>query len=286
MKKIIILYSAIILIFSVALLIEGCSKVEDNLVTSPDLGVHSAGWLTPSSPNFHGNAISAGKWDMSGCKKCHGMDYKGGGSGSSCLKCHSNSPEACNTCHGNSQHSYPPAALNGQTSITYLGVGVHDIHLGDSTLRYSAKVDCFECHRQFNGLYDTIHINPKNIDNRAEIVFDSLSKTRTGNITPNPVWNRTTATCSGVYCHGDFKNGTYRLINPPPLPVWTNQNSVVCGSCHGNPTTYDPFPGGTHPGTHYDVDECYWCHQNVIDENGNIFNKSLHINGVIDIGER
>ncbi len=74
----------------------------------------------------------------------------------------------------------------------------------------------------------------------------TLSKTPSDGITPNPVWNRTTATCSGVYCHGDFKNGNYRLLNPPPVPVWTNPSSVHCGTCHGDPATGDPIPGGSH----------------------------------------
>jgi predicted CxxxxCH...CXXCH cytochrome family protein len=282
MKKITIIYLTI-LVFGFAIFIQSCSQVEDNLVTSPSIGIHPAGWLTKSSPNFHGLAISSNKWDFSPCKTCHAPDFRGGSSGASCFKCHPDGPQACNVCHGNPDHSYPPAALNGQTLESYIGVGVHEAHLGDSTNRFSRGLKCFECHRAFTDFNDTVHINPLNIDNRAEVVFDTLAKTPTGGITPNPVWDRTTATCSGVYCHGNFTNGNYRLLNPPPVPVWTNPESVFCGFCHGNIVTGDPLPGGTHF-QNFTINECWYCHERVIDSTGNIFNKSLHVDGIIEIG--
>ena len=282
MRKKIILYLTILFIITFGIIIQGCNDVENNLVTAPDIGPHLSGWLNPASPNFHGKAISTNNWDMSPCKKCHGADYKGGGSGAACTKCHSNTPEDCHTCHGNADHIYPPLALNGQSSESYLGVGVHEAHLGDSTLRFSRGLKCFECHKEFHTFSDTVHINP-NRANVALIVFDTLAKTPTGGITPNPVWNRTTATCEGVYCHGNFVNGNYRLINPPLLPVWTNGESVFCGMCHGNPNTGDPLPGGTHL-QNFTINQCYYCHGRVIDSSGTIFNKSLHVDGKIEIG--
>lgn len=282
MKKIKILY-LILSVFSFAFIFQSCGQVEDKLVTSPSVGIHPAGWVTPASADFHGKAISNAKWDMTSCETCHGPDYKGGSSGSSCYTCHTSGPENCRVCHGNSSHSYPPAGIFGQTAITFVGVGVHEAHLGDSTLRNSAKVACVACHRKFNGFSDTIHINPKNVNNIAEVVFDSLSKVVTGGITPNPTWTRTTATCAGSYCHGNFKNGNFRLITNFSNPVWTNSASAECGSCHGNVTSGNPLPGGTHL-QGYTINQCWWCHNRVMNSAGQIYNKYLHINGVIDLG--
>jgi hypothetical protein len=86
---------------------------------------HGAGWVSPSSNNFHGKIIADNKWDMSGCKTCHGGDYRGGNTGSACYDCHTRGPEGCRTCHGGPGHSYPPEGLNGDTSVTSIHVGAH-----------------------------------------------------------------------------------------------------------------------------------------------------------------
>ncbi len=110
MKKITIIYLTL-LVFGLAIFIQSCSQVEDNLVTSPSIGIHPAGWLTKSSPNFHGVAISSNKWDMSQCKTCHGPDYRGGSSGTSCFTMPSWWSAGLQCLSRKSDHSYPPAAL-------------------------------------------------------------------------------------------------------------------------------------------------------------------------------
>ena len=253
----------------------GCSELKDDLVMSPELGIHPAGWLTESSDHFHGKIIAYNKWSFENCKMCHGSNYRGGNSGKDCYKCHIRGPEACNLCHGGPTTIYPPKALNGDTAISFIGVGVHNMHLTmDSTIRYAAKVECNECHIQITSFSDSNHIG-NNPDGIAEIVFGTLAKTQT-TVIPNPTWNRTTKTCSEVYCHGDFKNG-----NMNTAPIWTDPNSVVCGSCHGNPNNGNPRPKGTHP-TGYNINDCYTCHGSVINQSGQIINKTLHVNGVIN----
>jgi predicted CxxxxCH...CXXCH cytochrome family protein len=270
-----IFLASILLLFFTIVLFQGCSKESDNLVMTPSTDVaHGDGWLTPTSANFHGKIIGAKHgWNMDNCKFCHGNDYKGGNSQLSCLKCHQNSPEDCNVCHGNAQHIYPPKSLNGHLLATEQGVGAHDIHLNpDSNLRYSARVSCFECHIQISGFNDTNHIgsNP----GTAKIVFGTLAKTITAGYIPNPVWDATSQTCSNTYCHGYFKGG-----NTTALPMFLNPNSVVCGSCHGNPTTGDPKPVTGHQ---YFPDNCNYCHGIVVDSNRTIINKYRHVNGVVD----
>lgn len=277
MKKLLVLYLSFGFIFLFLIMYHGCSELKDDLVTVPVLSVHSAGWLNPSATNFHGQFIADSNWSFQQCITCHGSDFMGGNSGASCFKCHTSGPQDCNgVCHGSANVSYPPKALSGDTSVSYLGVGSHNSMLTmDSTIRYAARVECNECHRLVTSYSDSNHIidNPDGI---AEIVFGTLAKTPTGSIIPNPIWDRNTRTCSGTYCHGNFKNG-----NVNAAPVFTNPNSVVCGSCHGDPNTGNPLPGGTH-WTGYTINQCYWCHPSVINQNGQIINKSLHVNGVVN----
>jgi predicted CxxxxCH...CXXCH cytochrome family protein len=270
------IFSVTILLFIfTVVLFQGCSKQADNLVMTPTTSIfHGDGWLTPTSSNFHGNIIKTSyNRKLDSCKTCHGNDYKGGNTQTSCFNCHQNGPEGCNVCHGNSQHIYPPKSLSGHLLPTEQGVGAHDIHLTlDSTQRYSARVLCTECHLPVNSFNDTNHIglNPGS----AEIIFGTLAKTTTQGFIPNPVWNSTTQTCSNTYCHGYFKGG-----NSTAQPVFNNPNSVVCGSCHGNPTTGDPKPLTGHQ---YFPDQCYYCHGIVVDSSRTIINKYKHVNGVID----
>jgi predicted CxxxxCH...CXXCH cytochrome family protein len=252
---------------------QGCSKQSDNLVTAPSSIYHGDGWLNPSSTSFHGAVIKANDWNLGYCKSCHGNDYKGGNTQTGCFNCHQNGPEGCNVCHGNSQNIYPPKSLNGHLLPTEQGVGAHNIHLTlDSAQRISARVSCSECHLPVNSFSDTNHIglNP----GTAEVVFGTLATNHNPGFNLAPVWNKTNQTCSNVYCHGYFKNG-----NLTAQPTFTDPNSVVCGSCHGNPATGNPKPISGHQ---YYPDQCWYCHSAVVDSNMIIINKYKHINGVID----
>jgi len=276
MKKIFIIYSlSILTLFS---FIYGCSEVKDNVTATPVAQFHQQGWLNPTSAGFHGKAIEAENWNMNSCKSCHGADFSGGTSGSSCMTCHSNGPQACNVCHGNSEHINPPKAINGNTLNTQIGVGAHVQHmLSDTTQRYSAIVKCNECHTPVTSFSDTNHIRQDGIT-AAKVNFGMLSKTVT-DVTPNPVWDKSTQTCSNVYCHGMFKNG-----NQSAAPSFIDPNSVKCGSCHGNPTTGNPLPGGTHTNIYPSINQCYLCHGGVMNQNGTFKNRNRHVNGIVDIG--
>jgi predicted CxxxxCH...CXXCH cytochrome family protein len=107
----------------------------------------------------------------------------------------------------------------------------------------------------------------------AGIVFGDLAKTVTTGVTPDPQWNPQTQSCSGVYCHGTFKNG-----NQNNSPSFITPNSQTCGKCHGNPTTGNPLPGGAHPQNQ----NCYLCHGIVINQAGVIISKYRHVNGVVN----
>lgn len=279
MKKIFLIYSLVLVSFVVFLY--GCSEVKNDLTVAPGLQTHLTGWSDPSSANFHGKSLAESNFSLNGCKSCHGGDYSGGTSGASCLTCHTNGPESCNVCHGNDEHIYPPKAINGNTLNTQSGVGAHVKHLtSDMTQRNSAVVECVECHAPVTSFSDSNHISKDN-QNIAKIVFGDLAKKVTDGVTPNPTWSRETQTCSNTYCHGTFKNG-----NQSAAPVFTVPNSVVCGSCHGNATTGNPLPGGTHPTFYPNLNQCYLCHGGVMNQNGTFKDKTRHINGIIDIGAK
>ena len=282
MKKQISFYILFIVSLALMLVYAGCSQIEDNLVKPEAPGVHGAGWINPSSPNFHGTYISnILKWNMSTCKTCHGNDYSGGNSGLSCYKCHQDAggPEACTTCHGGDGHINPPKGLHGETDPASIHVGAHFKHLNDST-RISAFVECEECHTPVNNFSDTNHIGP-NPDGIADMHFGDLANNYLGGgIYPNPQINLTTGTCSGTYCHGSFKGG-----NVNNTVTWTQPGSARCGTCHGNPQTGNPNPVIA-PGTNHDpantIHDCANCHATVINSQGVLLKPEKHINGQID----
>lgn len=277
MKKIFILYSLVL--FGFMVLVYGCSEVKKDLAVSPSPELHPSGWIDPSSADFHGAWFSGNDWNLNGCKSCHGGDYSGGTSGVSCNTCHTGGPEACNTCHGNNNHIYPPLALNGASQNTDRGVGSHVKHMiTDSTKRFSKVVPCIECHLAVSSFSDPNHII-KDRKNAAGVVFGTLANTVTEGITPNPQWDQNQQTCSSVYCHGMFKNG-----NNSAAPVFNDPSSVVCGSCHGNPTTGSALPGGTHPSLYPSITQCWLCHGGVMNSNGTFKDRTRHVNGIVDIG--
>ena len=288
MKKLTVYYLTYILALVVIVLYQGCAKEESNITSAPQfaLGPHPAGWVTTSSPDFHGKFIEAQGWSLTLCKTCHGADYTGGTSNASCYNCHNafagqpNGPESCNNCHGNRDHSYPPRALNGDSLETDRGVGSHYHHLAeDTTERYSRKVECIECHLEVNNFDDTNHINP-NRHGKAQITFGPLAHNilPIGNVVPNPSYNSSSNTCSQVYCHGYFAGGNLNF-----QPVFNDPESVTCGSCHGDPQTGNPNPiGTTRHGSWLTIHDCWTCHNRVIDSSGMIIAPSLHIDGTVE----
>ncbi|MBS1493212.1 MAG: CxxxxCH/CxxCH domain-containing protein [Bacteroidetes bacterium] len=282
MKKIFLFYGLFFTLLISALVYQGCAKLDTTVSSAPEIDTHPNGWANPSSAKFHGKYITDNKlWNLSQCKTCHGADYKGGTAGSDCTGCHtaSGGPENCRLCHGNSDHSNPPKGLLGDTATSFIGVGAHVTHV--NTPNFSASLHCTDCHA-FGGFSDPNHIG-NNPDGIAEITFGELAHdTLGGGIVPDPTWNRGTATCSNVYCHGTFKGG-----NTSASGIWTDKTSVRCGTCHGDPDTGNPTPkiNGVVTAPHFPfmtVKTCYICHGTVIGPTGAMVDKSKHINGEIN----
>ncbi len=130
----------------------------------------------------HGKYIKTQYWDLSSCQLCHGEDYAGGTTNTSCTTCHSGEqgPESCNVCHGSGFNAAPPQDLADHSETTYLGVGAHQTHMAVSPY-------CELCHHQPESFDDPLHLD----GNLPAEVNENLQ------------WNRETATCANVYCHSD-----------------------------------------------------------------------------------
>jgi predicted CxxxxCH...CXXCH cytochrome family protein len=170
----------------------------------------------------------------------------------------------CTTCHGNSAqaasqaaplYAAPPTDAKGNTAITARGVGTHQIHLVNGTLRNALA--CSECH--------TVPSSQLHANGTVEVIFGALAKTGAA----NPAWNG--ASCSASYCHGNFKNG-----NTTYAPTWTVVAANKCGTCHG--TTANPAPGGTHPSVA--ATSCGTCHTGYT---GTTVNLTNHMNGTVEV---
>lgn len=227
---------------------------------------------------FHGIFLAGIQWDLGNCQECHGTDYRGGITESSCITCHENTPEDCNVCHGASGDptGAPPEDLTGNTSTVALGVGAHTAHLQGALL--SDGVDCTACHAVPDSFASAGHIDAAL---PAELIFSSLALADGA----QPIWNRETASCADSYCHGnwslareDSRSGFIytedTMSGSNAVPDWTDPESAACGTCHALP------PNGHRP---FDLSACSGCHNTVIDVSGNIIDKTKHINGSVNV---
>ena len=274
-------------VFLFALIISSCSDLnENNISQPPEVSIHKQGILNKQSPNFHGNLIKQNHWNMKECQGCHAANFSGGVAGVSCLTCHANTggPEACNTCHGdfnNSNRIAPPRDISGETSTNAKGVGAHTRHLYETS--FSNNVSCSSCHNIPDNLNSPGHIDS---DLPAEVNLRGLAIAHGAS---NAAYNSSDATCANTYCHGNFtfyKDSTSlrnqfaytsdKMTGISQTVIWTkvDGSQAKCGSCHGLP-----------PAGHIQVDlkDCAGCHPGVVDENGNIIDKSKHINGIVNV---
>jgi predicted CxxxxCH...CXXCH cytochrome family protein len=195
----------------------------------------------------------------SGCTQCHG-DLTAAGVASTDVRAAPASNASAVDAHG-----------NASTATASRGVGAHAKHLTGTTWR-SAAIACSECHA-VPATGDVAHAN-----GAAAVAFGPLARTAwTGEPAIAPAWNgvggATNLTCSGTYCHGNFKNGANAA------PTWAAPSTVTCGSCHAASTANGP--GGTHP-TLAAGQTCGSCHGGTY--TNTTVDKALHMNGVVDGG--
>ena len=261
----------------------GRSKISCYSSGCHDSYPHPLNFADPASPAGHAAFIAGAlDWDISECQSCHGSDYAGNGfREKNCLTCHSqpDGPEDCSTCHGNANNAAPPGDLTDNTSIGVRSVGAHQIHLTGTQWSTFTTGRCQSCHNVPGALLANGHLDSSP---GSEVTFDALASFQ-GEV--SPVWSRADASCSNVYCHGNFEfrreNSDYQWAYTEPVMsgnnprmIWTSQGSgqTLCGTCHGLP-----------PQGHIPSLTCDGCHGRVVDENFNITNPYLHINGKIEV---
>ncbi len=253
---------------------------------------HTPGFSDTTSTSFHGLYLRANNFNMDNCQNCHGSDFSGNGAAkANCKTCHTQDagPLACNTCHGtfNDQTRIaPPRDPAGNTSTDVITVGAHTSHLYGNAI---SVVACENCHKVPNStnVKDHFTLVPHTI-----VVLDSLAIH--GQIS-NAAFNSGSGTCANTYCHGNFQfkksdapatnyyafDSNYSVMSGNNRTVtWTqlDGSQAPCGSCHGTPD------GFISPVGHIKVSrfQCVACHSTVVDANGNIIDKTKHINGQIN----
>lgn len=168
--------------------------------------------------------------------------------------------KGCGGCHLAPDTTEPFVNLDGESDPTLVTVGAHDAH------RYPqyglrGPMACSECHLVPTDVRDPGHLDAPPVE-----VFPTGSSTLAYTDSAQPSWDRTTATCSQVYCHGagtkleaDQSEGTLRN------PVWNTPTTqqVYCGSCHGAPPTTSVHPAFDR------LDQCVMCHSESVDAFGN-----------------
>jgi predicted CxxxxCH...CXXCH cytochrome family protein len=278
------------LIFA-AVLITGCADLQTDIAEPQTLTYHGPGINNPNHPNFHGNLVREVKWDMrTHCETCHGPDLRGGTTGANCMRCHTSEqgPKSCNTCHGvfsDPTRIAPPRDISKNFESSARGVGAHVNHLYERIT--GARTPCTSCHvlPGAEGIYAPWHM--VNDDLPAEVMLRGRASLFGAD---NAAYNYEDGSCANTYCHGNFTfyrdsaDVTNQFAYTADVMTglnktvrWTdvNQGEAECGSCHGLP------PEG-HISAGIDRSNCYTCHPGVVDQNGNIENLELHINGVKD----
>ena len=167
----------------------------------------------------------------------------------------------CASCHGSPDNAAPPVGVSGETATTTRAVGAHQAHLkGPGNL--SAPVDCVACHD-----VPTQVEYPGHINGTPDVAFHGLAMVDGA----SPEWDRTGNACSDVYCHGATITGGKNTA-----PVWTNVDGTQehCDSCHGDPP----------PPPHAQSTQCGMCHAATATLDGQLKDKTKHVNGQIDVG--
>jgi len=288
LRKLKVILNIALLLFSVVFI--SCADLTDEIVENEAPKVHPVGWGTEGDVNFHADSFKGTNWNLKLCVTCHAQDYNGGITNVSCRSCHLSEagPEACNTCHGDFNGGFltdstrlaPPRAVFSKDSSA---AGAHVSHLYANDL--TSNVDCAQCHVVPTKMSDPGHIVVG--ETHAKLTFGELAK----NQGADPSFDFTSKTCSNVYCHGNFiflkdSSANSWIYTADSIkgnkfsPEWIklDDTQAECGTCHDLPPKGHNDFGGT-----VTVLQCGNCHIGVVDFQGNIIDKSKHINGVINL---
>ncbi|RNC69410.1 MAG: CxxxxCH/CxxCH domain-containing protein [Desulfuromonadales bacterium] len=248
----------------------------------------------------HGSTKTPGSAPFGTCStsNCHGRTTITWGPSTAtplCDKCHTTNPTPAGF--------YATTGPGGTKSKTDLYVGAHFQHITSMPYKYSAKLDCSQCHVKPTGPY-----SPGHIDNAlpAEINFGALAASGAQNgyssASHQPSYVFGSKQCNNVWCHGAGMNsnegtGPYGsavddggTLGTPAAAVWnspylTGVGANDCVKCHSMPPAapksgYEHFDDDT--GAPYALNKCTNCHRHLNANATGFTNPSLHVNGMID----
>jgi hypothetical protein len=122
----------------------------------------------------------------------------------------------------------------------------------------------------------------------AEVLFTGgLASGKPAGTFADPAYDYGANTCANTFCHGAWSVGKSSAPAAAQFaytgdamsganfsPLWTGgEDEVACGTCHELP------PAGHIAAT---LAECGSCHVGIVDDDGTIDDKDLHINGKIN----
>lgn len=163
---------------------------------------------------------------------------------------------ACSSCHGSEHSAAPPPDVEGNTEPEAPGVGAHMAHL---KAERSRPLACEECHVLPPDSSPLSHVN----GTRAEVVLRGVGLAHNSDAS----WDPEEASCSATWCHAPGR------AESSPGPIWTDAGALGCDSCHGLP------PKAPHP----PVEQCEFCHADVVSEGLTITTPALHVNGIVEV---
>jgi predicted CxxxxCH...CXXCH cytochrome family protein len=229
---------------------------------------HGTAWMDQASAGFHASSANQG---LASCQGCHGQTLAGQGSAPSCASCHDKTSATgtvawathCTMCHGGTddQSGAPPKATWGNAADA-VRVGAHTAHSRGGAL--APAYDCAVCHVKPADAFAAGHLDGPT----ATVTFGGMAVRGL-----TPTWDRTTGTCTNVYCHGStVAGGTNKA------PSWTAGSSqAACGTCHGAP------PPAPHPAA-AGLTACVACHPTTVAADGTVIPPAqggTHLDGVL-----
>lgn len=205
-----------------------------------------------------------------------------------CLACHTHangfSAADCTSCHGQPPVTSLVGGPNGKSSASYTldeSLSPHATHADPAYYHYA----CNNCH--YNG-------TPKESHNTAAPSFQSVFVDTAnsvgalaGRTNTDTDYNKTTKTCSSVYCHS---NGLPRggvLASYTTTPSWEyGKNKILgtaaeCSSCHKSGSGLKTNAHEKHVTT--TSIPCYVCHATTVSKSNAITDRTLHANGTKNV---
>lgn len=202
-------------------LLSGCSDLQDELPATPQgtSKIHSSGWKSASSQDFHGTFLKNKNWSLDDCTPCHSKTFKGGVSNVSCYGCHSSYPH---TIFSETASPYPRGHDGFLMSRGYPLADCKSCHGANYTGGTRVNVTCQKsgCHVDRNGTQKSPEAcNTCHGDFRAP-ANDQISYSP-----PKGVRGDTASSYRGIGAHQiHLKGGTIA-------------DAVACTECHSVPST-------------------------------------------------